>query len=229
MISQFLTVLRNANPKIWLQGFVLIGLLIAAGYLLKSVDLDAFFKSLPFTQDINRKWYYGPIGFTIFSILAICLSCPRQVVSFFAAYFFGLWEGFFTAWFSVSVACFFTFLFAQVFQHRVKRFVKGRIGIAVQFWRENVFLATMIWRFLPAGSNLITNLAAGALGIPATGFMIGSAIGYIPQTFIFALIGSGVKVESGTQVLVSIGLFAVSIILSVFLYARYKKRIRLEK
>lgn len=226
MPNRFLTVLRESSPRVLLRGLLVILTLIALGYFFNSINFEESFRALPFSRGADAPWYGGPVGFAIFGALAICLSCPRQVVSFFAAYFFGLWAGFLSALAASVLGCILTYAFALLFREKVQAFVRGKLDIAVRFWRDNTFIATVIWRFMPAGSNLLTNLAAGALGIPAIAFVAGSAIGYVPQTVVFAVVGSGVRVESTTQLLVSVGLFAVSALLGLFLYSRYRKKLR---
>jgi len=98
-----------------------------------------------------------------------------------------------------ALACVISFSFARIFQNTFKDMLKGKLKLAFDFWEQNTFLATMIWRFIPAGSNLLTNLAAGAFGISALPFILGSAIGYIPHTVIFALLGAGVEVGSNAN------------------------------
>ncbi len=226
MSNRFLTVLRQSGGKFLVRGGLVIGLLIAIGYFANSIDFEETFKALPFSNDPDAPWYRGVVGYSLLGALAICVSCPRQVVSFFAAYFFGLWTGLAAALFAAITACIITYFGARIFQERVRGFIRGKLDIAVTFWRDNTFFATMIWRFMPAGSNLLTNLAAGALGIPAVSFILGSAIGYVPQTMIFVFVGSGVRVESGTQLLVSGILFVLSVILGLFLLARYRKKLK---
>lgn len=221
-----MTVLRQSGGKFLFRGGLVIALLVAIGYLANSVDFEETFKALPFSNEVNAPWYRGAIGYALLGALAICVSCPRQVVSFFAAYFFGLWSGVAAALAASIIACIVTYFGAKVFQESVRGFIHGKLDIAVQFWRDNTFFATVIWRFMPAGSNLLTNLAAGALGIPAIGFILGSAIGYVPQTMIFAFVGSGVRVESGTQLIVSIILFVFSVLLGMYLLARYRKKLK---
>ncbi|MEM7290602.1 MAG: VTT domain-containing protein, partial [Pseudomonadota bacterium] len=144
------------------RGVVIIAVLVLLGYFVKDIDFESRFRALPFSSDPDAVWYRGPAGFVIFGAIAVSIGCPRQVASFFAAYFFGLWTGFIVALAAVSIACLITFSTARIFRSSVQRFVRGKLDIAVTFWRENTFLSTMIWRFMPAGSNLLTNLAAGA-------------------------------------------------------------------
>ena len=209
--------------KIWL---ILILVSVAFVALSSGVDFEGLLRSLPFSSDPSVAWYYGPLGFTLFGTLAICLSCPRQVVSLVAGFFFGLWVGFFAALLATSLSCAITYGLACLMQARALRLVKGRLLIAVDFWKENTFLATAIWRFIPAGSNSLTNIAAGALSVPGMRFVSGSAVGYIPHTLVFAGVGSGLQVESGTQIAVSGVFFLIALVIGFMLVRKYRSKLK---
>jgi uncharacterized membrane protein YdjX (TVP38/TMEM64 family) len=72
------------------------------------------------------------------------------------------------------------------------------------------------------GSNVVTNLIAGVSRIPRPAFFLGSLVGYLPQTLIFALAGSGLTVGSRWQLGLSILLFVVSGLLGVRLYRKLR-------
>ena len=71
----------QVGRKIWL---ILILIAVAFGALSFGVDFEGLLRSLPFSSDPSVVWYYGPVGFALFGTLAICVSCPRQVVSLVA-------------------------------------------------------------------------------------------------------------------------------------------------
>jgi uncharacterized membrane protein YdjX (TVP38/TMEM64 family) len=51
------------------------------------------------------------------------------------------------------------------------------------------FTATLMLRLMPVGSNILLNLAAGLSAVRLLPFLAASAIGFVPQTLIFALFG----------------------------------------
>ena len=52
-------------------------------------------------------------------------------------------------------------------------------------------------------------------------FFLGSCLGYIPQNLLFAMIGSGMRVDEGWRIGLSALLFAASCALGWWLYKRY--------
>jgi uncharacterized membrane protein YdjX (TVP38/TMEM64 family) len=57
-------------------------------------------------------------------------------------------------------------------------------------------------------------------GIRAAPFFLGSAIGYLPQTLIFALIGSGVQNSEDYRIWLSITFYLLSIPIVIYLMRR---------
>jgi len=80
----------------------------------------------------------------------------------------------------------------------------------------------LLIRLLPAGSNLLTSLTAGVSSAPALPFIAGSALGFIPQTFIFALTGTGVSIDPAMRIGLSVVLFLISAALGIYLYRRFR-------
>ena len=80
----------------------------------------------------------------------------------------------------------------------------------------------LLIRLLPLGSNLVTNLVAGVSSANALGFFAGSVLGYVPQTIIFALLGSGINLDPALRITSSVLLFMLSAALGVYLYRRYR-------
>ena len=69
----------------------------------------------------------------------------------------------------------------------------------------------------------MTNLVAGVSNASASGFFAGSVLGYIPQTVIFALLGSGINLDPTFRITLSALLFVLSAALGVYLYRRYRQ------
>lgn len=225
MLQNFSNTINRLGLRFLIKMLALMIVLIGFAYLISSIDFEGFFKSLPFTDDHNAGWLNGKLAYFVLASLLVSVGCPRQVISFFAAFFFGFWMGILIGVLATTLACMISFSIARIFQNTFKDMLKGKLKLAFDFWKENTFFATMIWRFIPAGSNLLTNLAAGAFGLSALPFILGSAVGYIPHTVIFALLGAGVEVGSNFQIIASGVLLVVSIVLGVLLLRKYRAQV----
>jgi uncharacterized membrane protein YdjX (TVP38/TMEM64 family) len=88
---------------------------------------------------------------------------------------------------------------------------------------------TVLVRLLPVGNNLLTNLAAGISSIRPMHFLAGTLLGYLPQTLVFALVGSGAHIAPAQKLALAIGLFLVSGALGVYLYRHFRHGLSLDE
>ena len=58
--------------------------------------------------------------------------------------------------------------------------------------------------------------------ISAVPFLAASALGYVPQTVVFALLGKGVRVDGAWQLALAVALFAVSVVIGLALLRRHR-------
>ncbi|MCP5367551.1 MAG: TVP38/TMEM64 family protein [Hyphomicrobiales bacterium] len=187
---------------------------------------------------MNRDWidanvrgqgFAGEALFVLAGAAFTALGLPRQIVSFLAGYAFGFAEG--TAWalLATTLGCVTTFQVARLAgRGAVAARFPDRLRRADDFLRRNPFAATLLIRLLPVGSNFATNLAGGVSSIPLLPFVAGSALGFIPQTAVFALVGSGVEVDPVLRIGVGAVLFVASAALGVQLYRSHRRRRRAE-
>ena len=78
----------------------------------------------------------------------------------------------------------------------------------------------LLVRLLPLGSNWMINIAAGVSSVGKWPFLLGSALGYIPQMLVFSLVGSGTRVDQFWQVAIAMALFVLAAVLGVVLYRK---------
>ena len=152
------------------------------------------------------------------------LGLPRQIISFLAGYAFGFVQGVMLALVSTFLGCIGAFYFARFIG---RKFVVHKFKDKVQridvFLNQNPLAMTLLIRFLPLGSNLASNLAAGVSGVRGGPFFLGSLIGYLPQTIVFSLVGSGIGVEPIFRISLGASLFVLSGILGIYLFRRYRR------
>jgi len=90
--------------------------------------------------------------------------------------------------------------------------------------RRQPMLKVLTIRLLPVGSNLLTNLLAGASAIPIRPFLAGSALGYLPQMAIFALAGAGLESANRLQLLLGLLLSLLATLIGSLLYRQHRAR-----
>lgn len=207
-----------------LKGLLLIVLLAGVGWLLQSGAFGVVPDEAWIDAQIRNHGVSGQLWFVVIAALFASMGLPRQVVAFLGGYAFGLMSGTSLATLAVLLACMMSFAYGRV----AKRFfavsgVPERFRRVAGFVHEHTFTATLLIRLLPAGSNLLLNLAAGLGGVRGLPFFAGSAVGYVPQMLVFALVGSGVHIDPGWRAGVAVLLFVLSGVLGIQLYRRYRE------
>jgi len=200
---------------ITLVGVAAILLLSSSQWLQSSFDAEAV------GQWIDSKGLSGVLAFAIGGALLTSIGLPRQLVALCAGYALSVLAGAALAIISVSCGALLTFTFSRYFARPwVQRNYPNATQKVDAFVGDQAFLKIVTIRFAPIGTNMLTNLAAGTTALPASVFFIASAIGFLPQTLVFVLIGNGLAINSQQQVLAAIILGIVSLLLCWLIYRR---------
>ena len=219
----------SVNPRVLIKGLMVLLVLVAAGYAVKVSGLADMLGTDWIDAQVKGQGLAGEALFIAVGALATAIGLPRQMVAFLAGYAFGFVEGTLLSIIAAAVGCALTFLFARLLARGfVAKRLHGRFARADAFLSRNTFSTTVAIRLLPVGSNVLLNLAAGVASVSMAAFVAGSAIGYIPQMLIFALVGSGINVDPELRITAGIALFVVSGIIGVRLYKRHRKETHLD-
>jgi uncharacterized membrane protein YdjX (TVP38/TMEM64 family) len=211
------------HPRALLRGLVLILTFVAIGFLIEEMGLKDALDTHWIDAEVRGQGLRGEILFVLVGGAFIGIGLPRQAVCFLAGYAFGFAEGLVWATLASLTGCVGAFFYAR-FMGRdfiANRFPE-RIARIDSFLAGNTFSMTLLMRLLPVGSNLLTNLAAGVSGVLALPFFLGSGLGYLPQTVVFTLLGSGIQVDPVFRIGTSVVLFVVSGVIGVWLFRRYR-------
>ena len=163
----------------------------------------------------------GIVAFLITGMLATSVGLPRQLVAFIAGLAYGTVLGLL---FSLTAALAGCCLTATVSRRFLSSMVTERYPRAIvtleRLVKRDLFLKILVLRLQPLGTNLLTNVCIGFTSGSLPRFLAASAIGYVPQMLVFNLLGSGVRVDSQNQLILSVVLLLVSIAIGVILYKR---------
>ena len=93
---------------------------------------------------------------------------------------------------AMTLAILAPFLYSR---HLGRELVARRMGRRLQRFDDLLgqhgFMVVLLIRLCPVGNNFLTNYLAGVTAIPLGTFLAASFVGYLPESFIFALLGSG--------------------------------------
>ena len=194
---------------------LLVAGLVGAGLLLRGSGLDS----------VEATGRHGPFAYVLLGAMACAVGVPRQVVAYAGGLAWGFWPGLVLGLAAQVLGCATTLFWSRLVARRwaarrLQRRAAGRLARLDAFLARNPFTATLTLRLLPVGSNMVVNLAAGVSAVPAGPFLAASALGYVPQTAVFALLGGGMRVGHALQVALAAALFALSLLLGATLLRR---------
>ncbi len=160
----------------------------------------------------------GAATLVLSGALLAAAGVPRQAVAFAGGYAFGAWRGGALALVAQMLGCALDFWWARTIARAwATRFLRGRLARADRFLALRPFTATLTLRLLPVGNNLVLNLLAGVSGLRPAPFLAASLLGYVPQTAVFALAGSGTHLNRSVQLGLGAALFLASAALGMVL------------
>lgn len=179
-----------------------------------------------FLNDLIPNTQLGALTFTLLLTPAMALGLPRQITALSAGFLFGASYGMVLATISTILGCILTLMTArQLFSKLVQRHYPKPLAKVNHFFSHNTFLKALIIRLIPAGSNFLTNVLAGTAHTPFRPYVLGSALGFMPQMAIFSLMGAGLKVDSQQQLIISVILLLIALLLSSYLYRKNRNNI----
>jgi uncharacterized membrane protein YdjX (TVP38/TMEM64 family) len=211
------------KARVILKGLALMLSLALLGYLFKTSDLGNSVNEAWIDARVRGQGLNGALLFLLMGGVFTAIGLPRQIIAFLGGYAFSIGLGTLLGALAALLGCMLGFAYARFFGKGLLRAKLGeRAGRFDRFIHDHPFSMTVLIRLLPVGSNLLTNLAAGISSIRPVYFFSGTFLGYLPQTLVFALIGSGVHIAPGLKLALAIGLFLISGALGAYLYRRFR-------
>lgn len=205
-------------------------LLLAAGLLVLGIALREL-GGVPGTDWVDRyvrdEGLWGEIVFIAVGAAVTAVGLPRQSIAFLAGYAFGAALGTMVALAATLAGCMAAYGWARLLgRDWAERRLAGRFGHRLRPLKEllagSPFGTTLALRLLPVGNNLALNTLAGMAGLRVLPFVAGSALGYLPQTLVFALLGKGVRVDGAWQIGLSVVLLGLSMVVGFWLMRRHR-------
>ena len=214
-MSRFPTVPRISAGT--LAASLLLALVLVSGALIgRHVPLDALGARLEGS---------GPLGVLLFGALGTlgtAIGLPRQGLAFVAGLAWGTTAGLVLSLVAAVGGCALTLWFSGRFlRSRIERRHPRVVAALTRLLERDAFAKIVALRLQPLGTNLLTNLCVGLTAMPRRTFLAASALGYVPQMTVFALLGAGVRVESGARLALGGVLLLLSLAIGGVLYRRH--------
>ncbi len=176
---------------------------------------------------VERHLRHDPSGVLLFLALTAGLSAvglPRQALAGLGGFAFGALWGSVLVSLALPMGSALGFFYARLLgRSTLQRRFGPRITRLERFLSQNPFATTVAVRFFPLGNNAVTNMLAGITHIRPLPFLLGSAVGYLPQNVVFCLLGSGLRVDPLWRSIVACLLFIAATLLGIAVFRKYSR------
>ncbi|MEM9705953.1 MAG: TVP38/TMEM64 family protein [Pseudomonadota bacterium] len=140
-------------------------------------------------------------------VLAVAISVPgASILTVFGGFLFGLWPGAPAIVVAATIGAYIVYVatrtaFGESMRERAGGFVK-RMETG---FRENELSYMLLLRLVPLFPFWAVNIAAGAAGVRTRNFLLGTFLGIIPGSFVYAGVGAtaGAAFEQGEDISLS--------------------------
>jgi len=225
--------MHNRRLTTWLKLGVLVGFLAAAVYYFRFTEQGREITPEFVLDNIES---HGPVTARLIYVAVYIVGTvaffPGTVLSFAGAVLFGAYEGTLYTWIGATVGATLAYLMARVLgRDFVERLFGGRFAAFDQRIREHGFTGLLIIRLLPVFPFNAVNFGCGLTGIRLRDYVLATAIGIVPGTFVyqflFAKFGRRILTEglrlgylADPELWLAIGLFAAFVIVGKWLSKR---------
>jgi uncharacterized membrane protein YdjX (TVP38/TMEM64 family) len=205
-----------------LRALIALAGLVGIGLVVDSLGLTAHLDAHWVDAEVRDGGLHGEILFFVAAVLATAVGAPRQFLSFLAGYGFGFLHGTLLIIAATVAGALLAFGYARwLARPALAQRLSDRLVAADHALSRHTFGSVLAIRLFPVGSNLLTNLLAGLSHARLAPFLIASALGYLPQSAIFALAGSGIETDPVLRSAVAALLLLASSAIGYHLYRRW--------
>ena len=208
------------QPLVSVAGMILVVAVWA--YLLRHTALREWIQDPEWREalgDFMGPWLW--VAYLGAGAALVGLGFPRVLYTFLGGGLFGFVRGMILGHLVSlfgSMGCFF---FARHLGRRwVARHFGHRFDRVERLMQRDGFTIVLLARVCPVGSGFVINCLSGVSAISTMAYFNASLLGHLPQTVVYALLGSGMSQGAGQQMGLGILLF----VLFTALFAVYFRR-----
>ncbi len=197
------------RQRLWRWGLVAVLVAGLAVFLVYGVDSDRLLSLLHQHHEALSEWVgdnlvLAVLAYMAIYIVAVAFSVPgATVLTLSGGFLFGQWWATLITVIAATLGATALFLIART---AIGEAVRQRAGPFMQRmeagFRRNAMSYLLFLRLIPAFPFFAVNLVPAFLGVPLRTFFIGTLIGIIPGTFVYASFGAGIGrlLEAGSEI-----------------------------
>ena len=149
------------------------------GEYLQPLAIEGFFESI-------KGFWWAPLAFIGLYVILTVLGVPMVILTFFSGFTFGVMYGTLYVLIGANLGASLAFDLARYLgRDFISRHIRGPIDRIDRQLRNQGFLRMLQLRLIPVIPFNLLNFTAGLSGIRKLHYMLGTAIGIAPATFIY--------------------------------------------
>lgn len=225
----------RSAAQAWIKGLTFVAVLVAA-------ILVARLETIPFTDRPNplrkltdleqardlrediRRGVAGPVLFVAAYVLACVMFLPTVVMSVLGGATFGLWPGILYIWLGANLGAVATFYLARL----LGRDLVGRLAGRWLDWlnvraKQHGFVLILYARLLGLPFTPV-NYASGMAEVRVRDLVLGTGLGILPFSGLFAYFGESLVEGAGAETYVRLAVLAAATMFLIGLPAAIRRR-----
>jgi len=172
--------------------------------------------------------FYSALIIILMGGLLTLIGFSRLILSSICGFVFGVPLGVTYALFGTLLGCILSFYLSRFFLHDyIQSLSFEHMKKLNEQFIKRPFQTALLIRNLPIGNNTVTNYLAGTTTVKPISYFAGSFVGYVPQAYIFTLIGSGVKNNNTMSITLSVLLFILLAWMMQYVFQSYKRQYKI--
>lgn len=175
---------------------------------------------------VERAGVWGPVVYVALHVLLCLVPVPRNVLAVIAGALFGLVGGVALAWTGSVLAAAAGFVLARHLGQAAVAELTGRRIVRVQrLLREEGLTSVLVLRLTPFLPFTLVTYVCGVSALPRREYAVGTALGVLPGTVAYVLVGAS-AVQDSTTFLLGAGAAAALLVATVAVGRRLRARAR---
>jgi uncharacterized membrane protein YdjX (TVP38/TMEM64 family) len=141
----------------------------------------------------NKYYLLTALSFMAIYSFTVAISIPgASVLTLFGGFLFGPYFGFLFVFISATLGATALYLAVRLaFTDYLRRKASGWVSRLQQGFQENAFSYLLFLRLIPLFPFWVINIVPAILGVNLNTFIFATALGIIPGTMIYILVGNG--------------------------------------
>ncbi|MCX5850533.1 MAG: TVP38/TMEM64 family protein [Deltaproteobacteria bacterium] len=168
-------------------------------------------RAMEFSEGIKEYGLLAPLIFTCGVTILVCVGVPRLLLCPIGGMLFGFFRGLIYCMTGTMIAFYIVFLFVRWAggDFIIRRYPK--LNYFAELIGQGGIPAVILARQMPM-HGMVVNLILGLSPVAQKDFLIGTAIGLLPEAIPFTLIGKGIKQgsleKSAAYIVIAVAVFA---------------------